>query len=216
MDTIFRYIRRYYCEIDKVDQTEIVNQLLIQIHSKPEIQLLNEFHSFNTINNEIYESFDEQEAGIKRLLESKVGIRKLKENSILPFNKIMKWTLLKYHPFHELLILLNYPILIYENKIWWGELKDFSRRYWKIYELFNKYEIDVTDGDGLKENLIAIKNLLIKEKLIDPKYFENLIKSKITKEIPNTGKTTHEIDLKNKEIVSSILRNKKSNLNRFN
>jgi hypothetical protein len=128
----------------------------------------------------------------------------------------MKWTLLKYHPFHELLILLNYPIVIFKNKIWWGELKDFPGRYWKIYELFNRYEIDVTDGDGLKENLIAIKNLLIKEKIIDPKYFENVIESRISKEIPYTGKTTHEINLKNKEIVSSILRSKKSNSNRFN
>ena len=218
MATINRYIRRFYCNIDKVDQTEIVNDLLNRFHSIPQDQLLNQFYSFNTVNNQFYNSLKEEEVGRKMLLTNNEGLVNLNENSILPFNKIIKWTLLKYNPFHELLIKLEYPIFIHQDKIWWGEFNVYVNKYSKIYELFDKIEIDTTDGDGPKENLIEIINLLKTENLIPSEIIAKEINfTKKTKKVKiNNGKTSHEIILKNMGILSRIVRKGVTNYKKFN
>lgn len=217
MATINRYIRRFYCNIDKVDQTEIVNEFLNQYHSIPQMQLLNHFYSFNTVNNEFYNSLEEEAAGIKILLTNNEGLVTLNQNSILPFSKIIKWTLLKYNPFHELLNKLEYPIFIHQDKIWWGEFNVYVRKYSKIYELFDKMEIDTSDGDGPKENLIEIIYLLKNENLIPSEIIANELdfKKNIKKVKINNGKKSHEIDLINRGILSGYLR-KGGNNNKFN
>lgn len=149
MYTIKEYIKTYYCV---EEQTEIVNSLMRQYEFDDTIICYNQFEYYNT--------------GLQKIIYIKEDNYDIKFNGdIIPFNKIVKWTLLKFNKFHELLVEMGYPVCIKENNIWWGELTIEIDKFKKINKFFDQISGTINPDYGVRINLSKICNLYRKAKI---------------------------------------------------
>ena len=153
--------------------------------------------SIEEIEKEKRQPFDEYEKILKKYASTYSGYNKEIHNTLcelsiemdkknqepkpllIPFKEMVKWTRLEYNKFYEILVRLNFPICIYHDKIWRGEISNVNEIFISIYKLFNSYTLDFNcskednfdkilkflDADFWRNNVI---NSLEKSNVADP------------------------------------------------
>jgi hypothetical protein len=229
MISLSKYISDFYCSND---QTELVWLLILNKKQFQKLKVFNLNYSFNEDNHEeAYTLENEQKLNNLKgeyckilkeeseksnhystlkhyeLTQIADDIEKVELNieqsnkSIFDFKENIHWKVLKYDDFGLLVVEIGLPIVHYCDNFWWGHFNEgISEIQDKFYEIIKNKNINPLEN--ISENFKLIKTLLTNDEFIKTK------KKAINLE---NSDSSHNVLLKNREIISSIVKISGSN-----
>jgi hypothetical protein len=117
---------------------------------------------------------------------------------IIFFDKEVKWILIQYNEFSNILIDLELPVLKQDENFWWGKIENESYKPQQFFiDAIKKLKVD--PEESREENCKQIKEMLVNKGLLD------------MKNVMDSNKSNYDLEKYNGDLLRKVERLSNSN-----